>query len=142
MSLSALSLFDTGLVIMIIAILVLYLIVLIKLKPSNEGKEILEKNLSNNNISKGFSTERRSNPQTYNEPQKESVEKAELTRGTEPVKRPEPASPPNKTGFLKETRKSGCPHHFRYLGEHPKNTPIPNECLTCVKIMECLEGAE
>ena len=30
-----------------------------------------------------------------------------------------------------------CPHYFGYLGEHPKNTPIPQECGSCTKIVEC-----
>jgi len=45
----------------------------------------------------------------------------------------------------REKEKTGvqyCPHYFGYLGEHPKNTPIPNECLTCTKIMECLSKVE
>ena len=140
MSLLGLSLFDTGLMITIVTILVLYLIVLIKLKPSNEGKELLEAKLSKKNIPGALSTERRSNPQTYNKPQEKSVEKAEPIKVTESVEGPEPAPPPIRNESSKETPNSGCPYHFGYLGEHPKNTPIPNECLTCVKIMECLLG--
>jgi hypothetical protein len=30
-----------------------------------------------------------------------------------------------------------CPHYLGYLREIPKNTRIPNECLTCTKMMEC-----
>lgn len=142
MLLSGLSLFDTGLMITIVALLVLYLIVLIKLKPQNEGKEILKTNLSKKNIPERFSTERRSNPQIYNESHEQSVERVEPTKGTESVERPEPAPPPIKTEISKETRNSGCPYHFGYLRDQPKNTPIPNECLTCTKIMECLLGAE
>jgi hypothetical protein len=44
-----------------------------------------------------------------------------------------------------EKEKTGvqyCPHYFGYLGAHPKNVPIPNECLTCIKIMECLSKVE
>jgi DNA-directed RNA polymerase subunit RPC12/RpoP len=33
---------------------------------------------------------------------------------------------------------SGCPHHFGYLKNRPKGTPIPEECLTCKKIVQCL----
>jgi outer membrane biosynthesis protein TonB len=143
MLVSGLSLFDTGLMITIITLLILYLIVLIKLKPSGEGKGILKANLSKKTIhSERPPTELSSNPQTYNEPQEESVETAEFTEETESVETPELAPPPIKTEISKETRNSGCPHHFGYLRDHPKNTPIPNECLTCTSIMECLLGVE
>ncbi|MEM2466082.1 MAG: hypothetical protein QXZ47_02160 [Candidatus Bathyarchaeia archaeon] len=31
-----------------------------------------------------------------------------------------------------------CEHFFGYLRNRPKNTPIPDECLTCDKMIECL----
>jgi hypothetical protein len=34
--------------------------------------------------------------------------------------------------------KTGCEHFFGYLKKRPKNTPIPDECLTCSKMVECL----
>ena len=142
MLLLGLSLFDTGLMITIITLLVLYLIVLIKLKPSSKGKEILETKLSKKNIPEELSTEGRNNPSIYDEPQEESVEKVESPEETEFVERSELAPQPIKTEISKETRNSGCSYHFGYLREHPKNTPIPNECLTCTKIMECLMRTE
>ena len=33
---------------------------------------------------------------------------------------------------------TGCAHHSGYLKERPKNTPIPEECLTCSKMIECM----
>jgi len=128
------SLFNTGLTITIVVLLVLYLIVLIKLKPPTEGSRIPKTDLSKQGGSEGSSTEGRSKLRVYNETREGSVE------------RPEPLSPlpieAEKTEFPEETRNSGCPHYFGYLREHPKNTPIPNECLTCVKIMECLSKGE
>lgn len=32
----------------------------------------------------------------------------------------------------------GCGHHLGYLKQRPKNTPIPEECLTCSKMIECM----
>jgi hypothetical protein len=32
----------------------------------------------------------------------------------------------------------GCAHHLGYLKCRPKNTPIPEECLTCSKMIECM----
>ncbi|MEM0008138.1 MAG: hypothetical protein QXR89_07745 [Candidatus Bathyarchaeia archaeon] len=31
-----------------------------------------------------------------------------------------------------------CEHFLGYLRKRPKNTPIPDECLTCSKMIECL----
>jgi len=142
MLVSGLSLFDTGLMITILTLLVLYLIVLIKLKPSSEGKGILKANLSRKTILEEPLSELQSNPQIYDEFQEESVETVEPTEEIESVEMPEPAPPPIKTEISKETRNSGCPYHFGFLRDHPKNTPIPNECLTCTKIMECLLRVE
>jgi len=38
-------------------------------------------------------------------------------------------------------RPSGCRHFFGYLRNMPKNTLIPDECLSCSKIVECLYHA-
>ncbi|MEM3627933.1 MAG: hypothetical protein QXJ11_06590 [Candidatus Bathyarchaeia archaeon] len=32
----------------------------------------------------------------------------------------------------------GCKHFLGYLRKRPKNTPIPDECLTCERMIECL----
>jgi len=31
-----------------------------------------------------------------------------------------------------------CVHHFGYLRNHPKKTPIPDECFGCPKTLRCL----
>jgi len=31
-----------------------------------------------------------------------------------------------------------CPHHFGYLSNLPKNTPILEECFFCSRIIECI----
>ncbi len=31
-----------------------------------------------------------------------------------------------------------CEHFMGYLKKRPKDTPIPDECLTCTKMVECL----
>jgi len=35
-----------------------------------------------------------------------------------------------------------CPHFFGYVRSLPKNTPIPDECLGCSWLVECLTHAE
>ena len=32
----------------------------------------------------------------------------------------------------------GCLHELGYLKRRPKNTPIPEECLTCSKMIDCM----
>lgn len=33
---------------------------------------------------------------------------------------------------------AGCLHHFGYLASRPKNTPIPNECIICQRLGDCM----
>jgi len=39
-----------------------------------------------------------------------------------------------------EQKEGKCPHFFGYLSGRPKNTPIPDFCLTCQQMMKCLLG--
>jgi hypothetical protein len=136
----ALSLFDTGLLIIVVVLVLLYLVVLIKLKPSTGGEKIVGTKSLKQNVRKVSSTERRNNPVKYNESRKESVERGEAIERPKSV--PTVSVETEKPEFSRNNNSSGCPHHFGYLKEHPKHTPIPNECLTCTRIMECLAGVE
>jgi len=33
---------------------------------------------------------------------------------------------------------SECPHYLGYLKKRPKNTPIPDSCLVCQKMIQCI----
>src|SRR3990170_5415089 len=33
---------------------------------------------------------------------------------------------------------STCQHRFGFLGQRPKGTDFPDECLTCEKILDCM----
>ena len=59
-------------------------------------------------------------------PQKEKEEKNEKDE------------PPAKPVEKKEKASSKCPHHFGYLADRPKSAPMPDECLTCEKMLECI----
>lgn len=41
-----------------------------------------------------------------------------------------------------EKAPSGCPHHFGYLGSRAKDAPIPQECLTCQKVLDCVTKSD
>ncbi len=38
----------------------------------------------------------------------------------------------------KEKSITNCSYHFGYLSEHPKNAPFAEECLICLRLIECL----
>jgi hypothetical protein len=48
----------------------------------------------------------------------------------------EPITPPD-IGSV-EDEQTAYPHQFGYLKKRPKNTPIPDTCLTCQKMIQCL----
>jgi hypothetical protein len=39
---------------------------------------------------------------------------------------------------IKEKDGKKCSHHFGYLVKHPKNSPYPEECLLCNRLLECI----
>lgn len=51
-----------------------------------------------------------------------------------------PAKPSKEKGKGPEGEETpkGCPHYFGYLAHRPKDASIPQECLTCPKIVECM----
>ena len=54
----------------------------------------------------------------------------ELSEET-PAKPTEPSEP-------KGEAPPGCPHYLGYLSKRPKNASIPDECLTCRKMVKCM----
>ena len=37
---------------------------------------------------------------------------------------------------------SACSRSYGYLAVRPKNSPIPQECLCCLKVVDCLYNAK
>ncbi len=66
-------------------------------------------------------------PETPEEP----PEYSETPTTEEPIK---PTEAPKST----EEKTPECPHYFGYLRKLPRNVPIPDECLGCLRIVECL----
>jgi len=52
------------------------------------------------------------------------------------IPRQEKTLAPARTGSVPSKR--DCLHHFGYLRTFPKNSPIPDECFGCEKIVDCL----
>jgi hypothetical protein len=38
----------------------------------------------------------------------------------------------------KEDQSSGCPQTFGYLAKRPNDAPIPQQCMFCPKIVDCM----
>jgi len=60
------------------------------------------------------------------QPQEEGEKKKEIEKP--PVKPPE----------TEAKGSSACSRHFGYLATRPKDAPIPQECLICSKIVNCM----
>lgn len=39
---------------------------------------------------------------------------------------------------IEEKEKAGCPYFFGYLNQKDKNEPIPQKCIGCEKVLECM----
>ncbi|MCK4885419.1 hypothetical protein KAS24_05040 [Candidatus Bathyarchaeota archaeon] len=72
--------------------------------------------------------------------QKEKMEKTKEPQA-EPSGKEEKAmkeEPKTKPSAEKKEGSSGCSHTFGYLAIRPPDTPIPQECLICPKIVDCM----
>ena len=43
-----------------------------------------------------------------------------------------------KASSIEKNKPAGCAHFLGYLKTRPKGSPIPEECLTCVSVMQCM----
>jgi len=49
------------------------------------------------------------------------------------------AQPPKlKPAEQLSLKEQGCPYHFGYLSQRSRKEEIPEECMTCKKIVECM----
>jgi hypothetical protein len=74
---------------------------------------------------------------TAREEEKAASEEVELERLEEPEKLEAPEKEPAKPSESEEEAPPGCPHYVGYLSKRPKGTSIPEECLTCPKMIDC-----
>jgi len=72
--------------------------------------------------------------------QKEKMKKTEEPQAEPSVKEEKAMQeePKTKQSAEKKEGSSGCSHTFGYLATRPPDTPIPQECLICPKIVECM----
>lgn len=159
------SLYDVILIAGVFVLIVLYVALLIYLKPSLQTKRPKDINLKAKKQARTplnqeeESVEPALKPMTAIEPEEASED---VLASTEPSEKPEaevespqkplPAlpkeapkaektitdeveEPPRKRG---PPGAPGCTHYFGYLAEIPKNTPVPDGCLGCPRLTECL----
>jgi len=145
--------FDSPLTILplvvIAAILAVYTLLLIKLKPSKEDIETTEND--------SIAPKKLENPITPTEIIVNASEEVTSAVQEEPTEASQPEAKAlngdvevteKKNNKDKELKKSfflfgekdfeGCPHKFGYLKSLRKNAPIPDECFGCPQILECL----
>lgn len=54
------------------------------------------------------------------------------------VKELRPTPKIKRGGDRKTVDNIDCPHYLGYLRKRPKNSPIPDSCLTCQKMVQCI----
>jgi hypothetical protein len=52
--------------------------------------------------------------------------------------KPKSVTKPDAAASQEERFFSGCLHHFGYLSSRPKDSPIPQECILCQKLGDCM----
>jgi hypothetical protein len=67
----------------------------------------------------------------------EIQEKPTFTREKPQDKKPEKIEKKDDKSSDKD-KKSGCPEHFGYLANRPSDVAIPQACLTCPKMVDCM----
>jgi type IV secretory pathway VirB10-like protein len=142
-------------------ILVFYVTLLVKLKPSREIKPPLNRYIETVRTPT-VEQKRPEKPTTPVETKKTTNEEPALTglpkkvpeepteniqteahAETEENQKKETEKQAKKAFFLFGEREfEGCPHRFKYLRALPKNSPIPDECFGCPKILECLGSSK
>lgn len=134
----------------IVVLAILYVTILLKLKPSTENKEHPKKDLV---------AEKQEPPpnglifvntlktkETTTPPQRTQTQINPQTTRHPLTKTAHPAAPQNKNQEMPKhvarpenrSPNTHCVHHFGYLRKLPRNTPIPSECLGCPQVVECL----
>jgi hypothetical protein len=75
-------------------------------------------------------------PQVSTQMKTQKAKKVRLSKkGTSSVK----SQMKEETAAAREERFfSGCLHHFGYLSSRPKDSPIPQECILCQRLGDCM----
>ncbi|NIW34614.1 hypothetical protein GWM83_03540 [Candidatus Bathyarchaeota archaeon] len=124
-----LSSLQTVFLISTLLLVVFHLILLFRIRRSNESAG---RDVPKGKTSKNQQTERSSSPEASSP--EEAVKTAESTQRTGATRGKNHAE---VSSVSKPISKDECPYHFGYMKKHPKDAPIPVECLTCNRIIDC-----
>ena len=159
------SVFDLVLSVCVMVLIVLFVTTLLKLNPSktkeqSQRDEVYEEEqesalfqhepsappVSWQNAEKATPQKTQQMPQLVVSATANGATHESLEHMPSPNESREPHRQPKTTTSAKQISKSSdekdCLHHFGYLNELPKNTPIPGECFGCPKIVDCLITAK
>jgi len=68
-----------------------------------------------------------------------ATQKLKVNRQSRNVNAPVKYAPKEENEVVNEDRFfSGCLHHFGYLSSRPKDSPIPQECIICQRLGDCM----
>jgi hypothetical protein len=71
---------------------------------------------------------------------KHSVSKEEKNKSSVRSRKRLEKEEPLESQEKKAKGSSSCLHEFGYLAKRAKDDPIPDECYTCSKILDCMRG--
>ncbi len=144
------SIFDLVTMMAVIVLAVLYVTILIKLKPSTENKDHTKKDLLAQKrkpppnelvFVNSLKPKEKTTPPQRTQPQINPQKiRHSPTMTVRPTALPDKNQEASKQVIRTENQSSNpyCLHHFSYLRTLPKNTPIPSECLGCPRVVECM----
>lgn len=147
-----------------VALLILFITVLMKLNPSTQKKETYERDITLKR-QKLFQTQQSLPPKPLSvakENVQATAEKPLVLVNTTVGELSLQKNQENKTPIVSQSNEAmpkpqktvasrvatssssrgDCLHQFGYLRTLPKNTPIPDECLGCQRVVECLVEAK
>jgi len=149
----------------VVGLFIFFITLLIKLNPSTEKKENLRPRIEideqeplhsptvlHNHQSSRIDTTRIEASEVGEKPMMMvgstigggSTHTKQVNQGPAPTfkENRETPRPPEKPVATAKTEASSavkdCAHHYGYLHTFPKNSPIPDECFGCEKIVDCL----
>ena len=110
-------------------------------KVKGSGPNFLKKVkalIPNSNGSQKNKTEKTEEPQAKHSSIEENVIKEEPRSEIFFTEEETEESPIIEASAEKDNHFSGCPKTFGYLAKRPKGAPIPQQCMLCPKIVDCM----
>ena len=142
------SFIGIALLVAITVIIILYVTLLLRLKPPTETtiKRPPKKEPSTKEPVKPLATQPELSVEEQKSPKRPTVpgktKSAILVEISETPEKPSEhiEAPESTEETPASARPPECPHYFGYLKKLPKNAQIPDECLGCPRLVECIHS--